>query len=200
MTYCRRDPSTVRKRGPVGGVQCRPVGTLRMLFLAAIACPVLAGPGGELFSRRVMESDRPEASSPPGAMTIRSRSVEIDIGKLDELRDVLLRKPAPASGAQGSDGLAVTLLLNLFDDVTYTGVVEGTGTTSGGYSLSGRIQGTALGTFDLVVNREIVFGWVITPQAIYGIRSGPGTEYHVSEIDSAISCELEDVPAERHTQ
>ncbi|MCY4597401.1 MAG: hypothetical protein OXC19_21695 [Bryobacterales bacterium] len=175
--------STIRDSGTVAGLHSWPVAIPRLLFLASIACPVLAGPGGELFSERRMGGGGSGTPLPSDEGTIRSRGVEIDLGRLAEVRDALLRKLTTASDAQSNDGLAVTLLFNLFDDATYTGVVERTGTTSAGYSLSGRIQETEFSSFDLVVNGEIVFGEVTTPQASYWIRSGPGVEYWVSEID-----------------
>lgn len=181
----KRNLSTVRKSETVAGLHSRPVAILGVLLLASIASPVLAGADRGLFSERVMEGERPGTPLPPAEMTLRSRSVDIDIGRLAEARDAFVRKLALTNDSPNTDGLAVTLLFNLFDDAIYTGVLERTGPTSAGYSLSGRIQEAELGTFDLVIHGEIVFGSVTTPKATFWIRSGPGIIYWVSEIDFA---------------
>lgn len=192
MISRRNNLGTVRGSGTVAGLPWRAVPRVGLLFFALITCPVLAGPAGGLFSERAMGGGQPGLPIPSEEMTIRSRSVEIDVGKLVEVRDALLRERASAQDAQGNDPRAVTLLLNLFDDATYTGVVEETGATSVGYSLSGRIQEAEFSSFDLVVNGVIVFGSVTTPQAEYSIQSGPGVNYWVSEIDPAFFCEDEE--------
>ena len=175
----------------VTALRSQSLGTLRLLILASIAIPVLAGQGAELFSERmtgtdegqVLDGDRSRTPIPPEELTIRSRIVDIDFAELSAVRAAMLRTSIPNNDHQGGDQSEVTLLLNLFDDATYTGIVERTDTTSAGYSLSGRIRGAEVSTFDLVVNGDIVFGSVRTLAATYWIRSGPGIDYWVSEID-----------------
>ena len=76
------------------------------------------------------------------------------------------------------------LRLNLFDDTSFTGLVERTAPThSGGYSLSGRLAGVEMGTVTLVVNGEVVAGTVRTPAATYRIRPAGGGLHAVSQID-----------------
>ena len=54
------------------------------------------------------------------------------------------------------------LRLNLFDDVVLRAAIDGTGPTSAGYSLSGRIEGEPLSSVTLVVNGEVIAGTVRT--------------------------------------
>ena len=109
--------------------------------------------------------------------------MEIDFEKLAATRNALLSRPARSVGIEGEDQFAVPLVLNLFEDATYAAVFEETGTTSSGYSLSGRIEGEDFSTVSLFVNDDIVFGAVRTSQGEYWIRSKPGVEYWVSEIN-----------------
>ena len=118
---------------------------------------------------------RPPApqTRPPASRSGESRVVRIDFGALTAARlDADRETPAPP------------LTLNLFDDVMFSGIVERTAPTfSGGYVLSGRLDGIALGTMTLVVNGEVVAGTVLTPQATYRIRSAGGRLHAIREID-----------------
>ena len=78
------------------------------------------------------------------------------------------------------------LRLNLFNDASFTVLVEGTAPTfSGGYSLSGRLAGVEMGTVTLVVNGDVVVGTVRTPETTYRIRPAGGGLHAVSQIDPA---------------
>ena len=78
------------------------------------------------------------------------------------------------------------LTLNLFDDASFTGLVEQVAPTfSGGYSLSGRLAGIEMGTMTLVVNGDVVAGTVRTPETTYRIRPAGGGLHAVSEVDLA---------------
>ena len=95
------------------------------------------------------------ADSASGVSVLRSRLARIDVTTLAAARlDADRETPAPP------------LTLNLFDDAVFSGIVERTApTVSGGYVLSGRLDGVALGTFTLVVNGGVVAGTVLTPDA-----------------------------------
>jgi fermentation-respiration switch protein FrsA (DUF1100 family) len=82
--------------------------------------------------------------------------------------------------------------LNLFEDVSFTGVVERTAATfSGGYSLSGRLVGEPLGSLTLVVNGETVAGTVRTLDGTYRIRSAGDGLYAISEVEEKpLDCEV----------
>ena len=76
------------------------------------------------------------------------------------------------------------LTLNLFDDASFTGLVESVAPTfSGGYSLAGPLAGVEMGTMTLVVNGDVVAGTVRTPEATYRIRPAGGGLHAVSEVD-----------------
>ena len=77
------------------------------------------------------------------------------------------------------------LRLNLFDDVVLRAAIDGTGPTSVGYWLSGRIEGTPLGSMTLVVNGDVVVGAVRVPGAAYTIRSVGSGVYAVRQLDPA---------------
>ena len=126
--------------------------------------------GGGLF----LPAETPGAADPPPSVTVlRSRLARIDFGALAVARQDVERETT-----------SPTLTLNLFDDVVFTGIVERTApTSSGGYVLSGRLDGIALGTMTLVVNGEVVAGTVLTPQATYRIRSAGGRLHAIRQID-----------------
>lgn len=59
------------------------------------------------------------------------------------------------------------LLLNLADSTSLDVVVERTGQTNWGYSLSGRVAGPDVGFVTLVVHKDVVAGLIWTPSASY---------------------------------
>ena len=76
------------------------------------------------------------------------------------------------------------LTLNLFDDASFTGLVQSVAPTlSGGYSLSGPLAGVDMGTMTLVVNGDVVAGTVRTPEATYHIRPAGAGLHAVSQVD-----------------
>lgn len=174
----RRRP--VRLQRPWGGV----------IRGAALALMSLLAPGVDEATGQTDGIFRPVDTSaltagagllPPSAVTdaatLRRRLVSIDFEQLSPPVDGNAAL-APAAGATG------TLRLNLFDDASFTGVVERVAPTfSGGYSLSGRLDGVELGTVTLVVNGETVAGSVWTPQGAYRIRPAAGGLHTISEID-----------------
>ena len=92
----------------------------------------------------------PDAGWPePGvAEALRSRPVAVDIARLTAARATL------------DDGQPARLRLNLFEDVAHDAVIERTGDTRYGWSLSGRIDGDAHGSVTLVVHGDILAGAV----------------------------------------
>ena len=94
----------------------------------------------------------------------------------------MTRAPAPDA----------TLTLNLFRDVVFTGIVEWTAPTfSGGYSISGRLAGKALGTLTLVVNGETVAGMVRALGGTYRIQSVGGGRYAIREVEEPpLDCQV----------
>ena len=135
-----------------------------------------AQPGG-LFSE--VEGDPPPSS---GVETLASRLVEIDFGQLARVT-----KPpdGPKTRAVGKPATPQTLVLNLFDDVVFTGIVEHVEPTSSGHVLWGRLDGVDLGTMTLVVNGSVVTGTVRTPDAVYTVRTAGDGAYVIRQIDES---------------
>ena len=155
-----------------------------------------AQPGG-LFTI-VSSSDAAIGGVAPVAsdrLTLRRRLVTIDLRQL---------VPATDSAARGAlAGIEIAsrgvLMLNLFEDAVFTGLVERTTPTfSGGQALSGRLAGIEMGTLTLVVNGDVVAGTVRTPEATYRIRPAGNGLHAVSQIDpSQLPPLAEPIPRQR---
>ena len=76
-------------------------------------------------------------------------------------------------------------MLNLFDDVVFTGIVEHVEPTASGHSLWGGLDGVELGTMTLVVNGSVVVGTVRTLDAVYTIRTVGESTYVIRQIDES---------------
>ena len=114
--------------------------------------------------------------------TIASRLVGIDFG---QLANAIESPVGPKDPATGEPPPPHKLVLNLFDDVVFTGIVEHVERTSSGHALWGGIEGVKLGTMTLVVNGSVVVGTVRTPDAVYTIRTAGGGAYVVRQIDES---------------
>ena len=151
------------------------------VLLAALAAGEAAGQPAGLF-RAVAPAGVaavPDSPASSDSLTLRSRLVAIDFGQLSPPVDAAAAGPAGAAAAQSG-----VLRLNLFDDASFTGLVESVAPTfSGGYSLAGPLAGVEMGTMTLVVNGEVVAGTVRTPEATYRIRPAAGGLHAVSEVD-----------------
>ena len=135
-----------------------------------------AQPGG-LFSE--VKGDPPPSS---GVETLASRLVEIDFGHLARVTEP---PDGPKTRTVGKPATPQTLVLNLFDDVVFTGIVEHVEPTSSGHVLWGRLDGVELGTMTLVVNGSVVAGTVRTPDAVYTIRTAGDGAYVIRQIDES---------------
>lgn len=153
-----------------------------VLLLAELFAPAVEGQGRELFGAvepaaaraAEVETRSPASGAFADDITLRSRVVTMDLAMLAGAR---------ASAAAGTTAPA-TLMLNLFDDLVLTGIVDRTEPTfSGGYAVSGRIAGEPFGTMTVVVNGETVAGTVRTSGGTYRIRSAGERLYAISEID-----------------
>ena len=125
-----------------------------------------------------------EGDSPPrsGVETLASRLVEIDFGQLARITEP---PDGPKTRTVGKPVTPQTLVLNLFDDVVFTGIVEHVEPTSSGHALWGRLDGVELGTMTLVVNGSVVVGTVRTPDAVYTIRTAGDGAYVIRQIDES---------------
>ncbi len=164
----------------------RPVRRLRLVALAGVLLAALGAGEAAGQSEGLFLAVEPAAGigargvqPPSDSLTMRQRVVSIDFGQL----------AAPAdTTAVGRTGIAAgpsgVLRLNLFDDASFTALVERSEPTfSGGYALSGRLAEVELGTVTLVVNGDVVAGTVRTPEATYRIRSAGNGLHTVSQVD-----------------
>ena len=168
-----------------GGRWTSPIGrgrrsaVLAGVLLAGLAAGEAAGQPGGLF-RAVAPAgvaEVPGLDTVSDAITLRRRLVAIDFAQLSPPADA-----ADAAGAAVAPSGVLTL--NLFDDASFTGLVESVAPTfSGGYSLAGRLAGVEMGTMTLVVNGDVVAGTVRTLEATYRIRPAAGGLHAVSEVD-----------------
>ena len=152
---------------------------------AALACALLValttgealGQPGGLFREAAPAVARPLGRS--DSITLRRRLVAIDFAQLTVPADTAAAVPGGARALPSS-----VLTLNLFDDASFTGLVQSVAPTfSGGYSLSGPLAGVEMGTMILVVNREVVAGTVQTPEATYRIRPAGAGLHAISQLD-----------------
>ncbi|MCY4506676.1 MAG: hypothetical protein OXG35_06915 [Acidobacteria bacterium] len=177
MGHVSRLPWPALGRGRIAANGGRRHAALAVMLLAALEAGDAVGQSAGLF--RAVEPASlvaaPGSETATDSLTLRRRLVVIDFGQLAPPMD------AASPGAAGPSGM---LRLNLFDDASFTGLVERTASTfSGGYSLSGRLAGVEMGTVTLVVNGEVVAGTVRTPEATYRIRPTAGGLHAVSQID-----------------
>ena len=167
-----------RRASRIGGG--RRSGLLAGALLAALAAGEAAGQPAGLFQAVAPAglAALPGAETASDSITLRRRLVAIDFGQLTP--------PVDAAGAAALAAAAPSgvLTLNLFDDASFTGLVESVAPTfSGGYSLAGPLVGVEMGTMTLVVNGDVVAGTVRTPEATYRIRPAGGGLHAVSEVD-----------------
>ena len=125
-----------------------------------------------------------KGESPPsiGVDSLASRLVGIDY---EQLAQVTTPPISPKDSATETSPTPQTLVLNLFDDVVFTGIVEHIEPTSSGHALWGNLDGVELGTMTLVVNGSVVVGTVRTPVAVYTIRTVSDGTYVVRQIDES---------------
>ena len=150
----RTPPAADAKR--CASVSCDGAAAALLMVLLAVA----SGARGQTRVEALFRNAEPGAAS-DGREVSENRRVRIDFEKLTAAR------------AQVGDGTTGSLTLNLFDDVVFESTVAHTAPTlSGGYSLTGRLQGVAFGAMTLVVNDDVAAGTVHTPSVSYAIRPG----------------------------
>ena len=116
------------------------------------------------------------------AETIASRLVGIDFGQIAQITNPPIDPKDPATGKPTTPQ---TLVLNLFDDVVFTGIVEHVEPTASGHALWGSIEGVEFGAMTLVVNGKVVVGTVRTLGAVYTIRTAGDGKYVIRQIDES---------------
>ena len=173
-----------------------------VVALAWLVPPAAHAQDSGLFSAVPEVAAQPQSPASPDATTVRRRVVEIDLGRLRRAQVSAAESPRPEARSKSLTPLLprraaapvseATLPLNLFEDVSLTGVVERTAATfSGGYSLSGRLVGEPLGSMTLVVNGETVVGTVRTLGGTYQIWPAGNGLYAISEVEQPpLDCEV----------
>ena len=194
-----KDAASKPQRATAGA---RFMAAVAVVLLGSLLTATVEGQGDGLFSEvgPAALRSRTRASASTDATTLRRRVVTMDLGRLQRARAAALsrqpvRTKAVSPGSGGRDAVPtpdVTLTLNLFEDVIVTGMVERTAPTfSGGYSISGRLVGKALGTLTIVVNGQTIAGAVRTLGGTYRIRSLGSGRYTISEvIEPPLDCEV----------
>ena len=134
---------------------------------------------GGLFSE--VEGDPPLSTD---VETLAGRLVGIDFGQTRS-RSQKPPRLTPRDPATGQPSTPHTLVLNLFEDVVFTGIVEHVEPTASGHALWGSLEGVELGTMTMVVNGEIVVGTVRTPSEVYTIRTAGDGKYVIRQIDES---------------
>ena len=133
----------------------------------------------DMLASGIFSEVKSSVPSGTGVATLASRLARIDF-------ELLNRVTSPSVGPKESASAdPATLVLNLFDDVAFVGIVEHVEPTSSGHALQGRLRGVELGTFTLVANGSVVTGTVRTPEAVYTIRTVSNETYVIRQIDES---------------
>ena len=125
-----------------------------------------------------------EGEPPPSTdvETLASRLVDIDFEQLAQVVESPVGTKDPVTEEPPK---AQSLVLNLFDDVVFTGIVEHVEPTASGHALWGGLDGVELGTMTMVVNGSVVAGTVRTLDAAYSIRTAGDGTYVIRQIDES---------------
>jgi len=160
-----------------------------MVTLLGLGSGALAAPasqtGANLFSNAIVAGDGETVQE---LAVVRSRFVEVNLD--------LLGGAGPSPDAQS--GVADTLLLNLFEDVTLTAVLdEVVVNPSGSHAWTGHLEGVPYSQVNLVVKEGVVVGTIASPESFYQVGYVGDSIHAVTEIDqAAFPPELEPIPAD----
>ncbi len=136
------------------------------------ASPANGEPGAGLFIDSPIEGDLDRSGDPT---IIRARFVDINF-------DLLAAADAPQDQSEVGD----VVVLNLFDDVAFTALLDRLELNrSGSYSWIGHLEGVAHSQAILVVKDRIVAGNVTLPGALYQVRYAGGGVHALYQIDQA---------------
>ncbi|MYK47158.1 MAG: hypothetical protein F4029_13130 [Gammaproteobacteria bacterium] len=106
-----------------------------------------------------------------GGETVRHREARVDFARLAAVKETL------------ESGRPASLEINLFQDVSFKAVdLRLAPTSSGGFSLSGRLEGVLFGSAVLVVNDDIVVGSIRAATGTYTIDA-KGDVCHIRKVD-----------------
>jgi hypothetical protein len=135
--------------------------------VAAAAPTAAAGAAPALFGAATQER-----AAPTAAHVARSRYVTVNLG-------ALIDDSGTSRVAAGG-----TVTLNLFDDATYTGVVDKVELTPGGYNWAGTVPETG-GVFYLVSYDGAFMAHVASTAGVYEVSLAPDGRYRAVQIDQS---------------
>jgi peptidyl-Asp metalloendopeptidase len=117
---------------------------------------------------------RPALERPLSPEVARARYVNVNIGMLFS-----------DSGKPLNKNLLPRVTLNLFSEVTYTGIVTRVQREYGGFTWTGRLQGKRDGYFHLVVVDNVFIAHVASPEGIYEVSWAGDGLYQAVQIDQS---------------
>ena len=136
-------------------------------------CSIATAENAGIFSEGQTDSVANEETA------IRIRAVEVDFVQLRTVFEAWF-KP------RGDDLPKMPLRLNLFDDAAFDGIVQySEQTMSGGRMVSGVLDDVSPSSMAIVVNDQIIFGELHTPDAAYIIRTAADGRHFVREVELA---------------
>ena len=140
-----------------------------LVVLTALTTPKLpAQPGVGLFRDATTRPALDQANDPT---VVRTRYVNYNLDVLPGARD----RAAPGS----------TVLLNLFNDLSFTGVLDHVENKPNGLIWVGSLQGIELSTVNLVTEDNVLVGSINYPGGMYVIRYAGNGVHAVLEIDQS---------------
>lgn len=148
---------------------------LLLIVTAAAAPPAQKPSGGGLFSAAPAVGVQ---SVPPDRGLVRSRRVTVNLGQLGG--------PGGGVAVSGTPEVNDVLLLNLFDDASYTAVLDTIEPQpGGGYAWIGRVQGIEPSQVVFVINQGQTAGNIAVPGGFYEVRYLGNNIHAVVQIDQS---------------
>ena len=140
-----------------------------VLFLAGATALSAQQPPGLLIE--VPGGAAADQSAAGDRTRVRARTVRVDLPQLGTREQ--RRTPGQS------------LLLNLFDDASYSVTLDRIDQTRGGFVWVGHIPDVAMSTVTLAIEDGAIYGSVLTPAATYVIRSAGNGLHLVAQIDQS---------------
>ena len=147
---------------------------LSLLVTSAILLGACARSGAAMQGARPLLAQADNALLPPpaSAAEVRSRPVTIDRSQLLDEHG----SPLPVDGSR-------RITLNLFPDVSYTGILEQVQQDGGTITWMGRLDGVPNGQFSIVWTAGVFAGHFASPAGICELSNVRGDLYRVIQID-----------------
>ena len=165
--FAQRAPTGAQGMAPIAPITPNGTSTPTSTPVLTVTTAPTDGVGGEaqgggLFSE--VEGDPPPSSD---VDTLASRLVDIDFG---QLASVTNPSAGPKGPSVGEPPTPQTLVLNLFENVVFTGIVEYVEPTSSGHALWGSLDGVEMGT--MILSQKVCAGRIRTnvPTPGYNIQ------------------------------